>query len=272
DNQSYGLLQDDLRNLSSQVQTITYRFKALIKDPRGDGSLVECNEGVETIIVITLNPTPRLRVDLSETIYCDSSTVTIDVIDELLSSTGTNAYHLTRTYDDSKVIIETQTPGTLTDQSYGPFDDEVRNLTDEEQTITYTFKPVIIDPRGDASIAECNEGGATTIVITVNPTPRLTATIPETVYCDSTQVEFTVTDGLISSTGPRLYSVYRDYDGDMVHIENETPGLDDNQSYGLLQDDLRNLSSQVQTITYRFKALIKDPRGDGSLVECNEGV
>jgi len=81
-----------------------------------------------------------------------------------------------------------------------------------------------------------------------------------------------VVDGLTSSTGTQLYSVFRDYNSDSVHIENENPGLDDNQSYGLLQDDLRNLSSQVQTITYRFKALIKDPRGDGSLVECNEGV
>ena len=201
-------------------------------------------------------------MDLPELVYCDSSTVSINVIDKLLSSTGTDAYHLTRSYDDSKIIIETQVPGTLPNQAYGIFSDDVRNMTDEIQTITYTFKPVILDPRGDASILECNEGGATTIVITVNPTPRLTATIPETVYCDSTQIEFTVIDGLISSTGTQLYSVFRDYDGDSVHIENETPGLDDNQSYGLLQDDLRNLSSQVQTITYRFKALIKDPRGD----------
>ncbi len=274
DNQAYGVaLEDDIRNLTTQVQTVSYIFKALIKDPRGDGSLAECNEGVDTTIVIRINPTPELSVTIPEAIYCDSSEVTITVTDDLLGSTGATAYHLTRTYDENKIKIEGQVPGTLINQAYGSIPDEVRNLTDETQTITYRFKPVILDPRGDGLIVECNEGGDTTIVITVNPTPELSVTIPETIYCDSSQVSFTVTDGLTSSTGTQVYSVTRVYDENDVHIEDEVPGLDDNQAYGVaLEDDIRNLTTQVQTVSYIFKALIKDPRGDGSLAECNEGV
>ena len=152
DNEVYGVvLEDDIRNLTTQVQTVSYIFKALIKDPRGDGSLAECNEGVDTTIVITINPTPELSVTIPEAIYCDSSEVTITVTDDLLGSTGANAYHLTRTYDENKIIIEGQVPGTLINQAYGSIPDEVRNLTDETQTITYRFKPVILDPRGDGS-------------------------------------------------------------------------------------------------------------------------
>ena len=47
------------------------------------------------------------------TIYCDSSTVDFNVIDDLLSSTGTDAYHLTRSYNSSDVVIEGKIPGTL---------------------------------------------------------------------------------------------------------------------------------------------------------------
>ena len=63
--------------------------------------------------------------------------------------------------------LREQVPGTLINQGYGSIPSEVRNLTDETQTITYRFKPVILDPRGDGLIVECNEGGDTTIVITV---------------------------------------------------------------------------------------------------------
>ncbi len=273
DNQPYGVsLTDQIRNLTNQTQTVRYNFRALIKDPRGDGSLAECNEGVDTTIILTINPTPRLSIDLPETTYCDSSDVVFDVIDGLINSTGAKAYYLTRAYDDSQVMIEGESPGTENGQVYGQFTDQVRNLTLEEQTITYTFKPVILDPRGDGSIPECNEGGDTTITITVNPTPRLSVTLDQNIYCDSSTVAFAVTDGLVSSTGSRVYSVVREYDESDIRIEGEVPGLDDNQPYGVnLTDEIRNLTSQVQTVRYTFKALIKDPRGDGSLVECNEG-
>ena len=244
DNQDYGvILEDDIRNLTNQVQTVTYRFRALIKDPRGDGSLAECNQGGDTTIVITINPTPVLSVILDENIYCDSSDVIFNVVDGLLNSTGTNSYHLTRTYNGSDVVIEGELPGTESSQAYGAFTDQVRNLTDQPQTVVYRFKPVILDPRGDGSLAECNQGGDTTIVITINPTPRLTVSVPETIYCDSSTVSFTVTDGLTSSTGAQVYSVYRDYIDTDVHIEGEVPGLDDNQDYGvILEDDIRNLT------------------------------
>ena len=271
--QVYGAFTDQVRNLTDQPQTVVYRFKPVILDPRGDGSLAECNQGGDTTIVITINPTPVLSVILDENIYCDSSDVIFNVIDGLLNSTGTNAYHLTRTYNGSDVVIEGELPGTESSQAYGAFTDQVRNLTDQPQTVVYRFKPVILDPRGDGSLAECNQGGDTTIVITINPTPRLTVSVPETIYCDSSTVSFTVTDGLTSSTGAQVYSVYRDYSDTDVHIEGEVPGLDDNQVYGVsLEDDIRNLTNQVQTVTYRFRALIKDPRGDSSLTSVTRAV
>ena len=58
-----------------------------------------------------------------------------NVIDGLLSSTGANAYHLTRTYN-SNVVIEGEVSGTESSQAMESFTDEVRNLTEHPQTIT----------------------------------------------------------------------------------------------------------------------------------------
>ena len=67
--------------------------------------------------------------------------------------------------------------------------------------------------------------------------------IPETIYCDSSQVSFTVTYGRqTSSTGAQVYSVTSVYYAHDVHIEDEVPGVDytkSSQAYGVaLEDDI----------------------------------
>jgi gliding motility-associated-like protein len=267
----YGIpVEDYLVNLTDTVQPVYYQFHPVILDPSG-GDCGVSNYENDILDTIWINPTPRLSVNYSDSIYCDSTTVTLDVVDELFNSTGTTAYHITREYNEDSILIETQGPGTLYNQAYGLVEDEVRNLTGQVQYITYRFKPVILDPRGDGSIPECREGSETLIQIAVNPSPRLSVQIDDQNYCDSAVVTFNVYEDIFYALGDRVYTVERIYDEDSIQIIGELPGTDPlDQQYGVpLTDEIINRTSNMQEVTYTFSPWF---RSTGGAADCDNNL
>ena len=188
------IISDQLFNPTNQIQTVTYTITPV--------SPVGCLNGNPEVVVITINPTPVLTVNVPETVYCDSSTVSFTVTDGLTSSTGTQVYSVYRDYSESDVHIEGEVPGLDDNQVYG---------------VSLMMNPEPDQPGPDGNlhiqgpdqgskrrrfIAECNQGGDTTIVITINPTPLLSVVLPENIYCDSSTVDINVIDGLLSSRVP----------------------------------------------------------------------
>ena len=70
--------------------------------------------------------------------------------------------------------------------------DDLVNLTQEVQQIDYHFKARIRDDRPDHAGSFCDQGGDTTITIYLNPTPVMSVSVADTVWCDSSMVEITV--------------------------------------------------------------------------------
>ncbi|MFH0756463.1 MAG: DUF2341 domain-containing protein [Bacteroidota bacterium] len=211
--------------------------------------------------IIWINPVSIVIPVVENTILCDSANTHIELTSPNIYSSGAVTFNYTVAATGGVTGFTTPVTGLPVGHV---IQDQLFNPTIQEQTVTYTIAPV--SPVG------CLNGNAQVVIITVNPTPRLTVDVPELVYCDSSTVSFTVNDGITSSTGAQVYSVFRNYNDTDVHIEGEVPGLDDNQVYGVsLDEEIRNLTSQVQTVSYTFRPLIKDPRGNGSLAECNTG-
>ncbi|MFN8206902.1 MAG: hypothetical protein U0T82_05765 [Bacteroidales bacterium] len=71
--------------------------------------------------------------------------------------------------------------------------DNLINLTNQVQVVTYTFRPRIDDPR-NGGIPFCDNGKDTTLTIYVNPTPRLAVSVPDTILCDSSVLTIAVDD------------------------------------------------------------------------------
>jgi gliding motility-associated-like protein len=256
-------ISDQLVNHSIQVQTVTYNFKARIRDPRGPATGY-CDQGKDTSITIYVNPTPRLSVDVADTIYCDSSTVNISVTDQILGVLGTKVYELTTTYDSDSLS------GVTPDGEYAAgtdISDQLINHSRQVQTVTYNFKARIRDDRVGNNFGYCDQGKDTSITIYVNPTPRLSVDVADTIFCDSSTVNISVDDDLLSVLGTKVYELTTTYDSDSLS------GVTSSGEYAAgtdISDQLINHSRQVQTVTYNFKARIRDPRGPATGY-CDQG-
>ena len=127
-------LTDNLVNSTLLVQTVTYHFTPHIDPGDGDG---ECQDGVDTLITVYINPQPRIEVTADDTLCYDGTTNF--TISDPTTHTGPWTYDLDVTYPLGVT-------GVLTDQN-GISDlsltDNLVNTTNDEQVVTYHFTPHI---------------------------------------------------------------------------------------------------------------------------------
>ncbi|MFN8206906.1 MAG: PKD-like domain-containing protein [Bacteroidales bacterium] len=249
---------DLLVNLTNGVQWVEYRFRAFIGNHPAN-----CGSGTDTTIRIYVNPTPRLSVSIPDTIICDSSDVNITVNDGLLGVQGTKVYQLTTT-DAGGNVLGVQASGEYTADL--DISDNLINLTNQVQVVTYTFRPRINDPR-NGGIPFCDNGKDTTLTIYVNPTPRMSVSVPDTIICDSSDVNITVNDGLLGVQGTKVYQLTTtDAGGNVLGVQASGEYAADLD----ISDNLINLTNQVQVVTYTFRPRIDDPR-NGGIPFCDNG-
>ncbi|MFC2116183.1 T9SS type B sorting domain-containing protein, partial [Bacteroidota bacterium] len=207
----------------------------------------------------------RLSVSIADTIYCDSSTITITVNDENGPVRGDKVYRLTRTYNDTKVTIPGELPGTIEDLAGTDISEQLINNTYEYQTVIYHFHPVI---KPDDGGTDCEKGGPndTTIVIYLNPTPRITVSTPDTLYCNEEPVEFTISTLTSNVIGTTVYDLDPTFD---ANISGVSPAI--TYSFNDFIDTIyNNHNDSVKIIEYRFKPRIIDIRPSGA--DCDYGI
>jgi len=247
DNQDYGtVLTDDIRNLTTQVQTVSYTFKALIKDPQGDGTPAECNEGVDTTITIYINPTPDIYVDVVDgrDTICNEDFVVFDITNPNIPIEGIWKYKLEITYDAEDSIY-----GTLPDVSFidnaNDISDTLFNVSQVWQTATYKFTPYIISLNGDS----CTSGLDTSITIWVNPTPTIRVFTEDTVICNG---EFTTIE--VVNTNEFVYGIW-EYDLTIIP-DSAITGVSDTTYYEMTDEtigvNVRNNDTIIHKVEYWF--------------------
>ena len=151
------LINDILHNPTDAPQTVTYKIIPI--SPRC--SPTDPGE----IVVITVNPTPRIYIVPSLPPQCDSLTTNILLRSPSLFTSGLITFKYTVTTTGS-VTGYTSPVATLPNNHV--IGDKLINNTDHFQIVTYTVVPV--SPTG------CIDGTAQNIAVTVNPTPRLVLT------------------------------------------------------------------------------------------------
>ena len=132
-----------------------------------------------------------LPLQIADTIVCDSTTITLDVTDLLGNALGATRFMiLPPTYNTAALSGST---GRWSVRNHGDVTDQLINLTHEVQTVIYNFRYRLNDSR-NGGIPFCDHGVDTTITVYVNPTPRFTVKIADTIVCDSTTITLDVTD------------------------------------------------------------------------------
>ncbi|HQK37416.1 MAG TPA: gliding motility-associated C-terminal domain-containing protein, partial [Bacteroidales bacterium] len=102
----------------------------------------------------------------------------------------------------------------------------------------------------------CDQGKDTSITIYLNPTPRISVFTPDTIYCDSSLVSFTVTDHNGNVMGDKKFDFSWSVTPDAGSVDGvEPPGLHNRTGFS---DYLTNKTKRYQVIAYRFRATITD--------------
>ena len=133
-----------------------------------------CNDGPSIDITVTVNPTPRIYPEPDDIIQCDSTATDITLESPSTFTTGLVTFRFTATATGG---VTGFTPGASGLPNNHVIADNLVNPTDLPQTVTYIITPV--SPLG------CNDGPSVSVVVTINPTPRIIPVIP-VIQCDST--------------------------------------------------------------------------------------
>jgi gliding motility-associated-like protein len=236
-----SVISDVLHNPTDATQTVTYTIIPI--SPAG------CANGPSKTVVITVYPTPQVFPStLTQTICNDTST------DIVLSSPSTfPTGFITFNYT---VIATGGVTGFITPRTALPKDhhivDLLHNPTDHFQTVTYTIIP--ISPFG------CASDQVKIVIVTVNPTPRISQVPPISPQCDSLVTNIQLSSPSIFSNGLIAFKYTVTSTGMVSGYTTPETGLANNHIIG---DRLVNNTDHFQTVTYR--AVPVSPSG------CSDG-
>jgi len=255
-------INDSLVNHSKRVQPVFYTFNPIIMDTRPGHEGEDCSGGAPIVVEISVNPTPDIFVGADDTILCDKTILTIELIDVLGDVEGTKVYDLDVTFTPGAVEAAGITPdGEYSD--YVDISDLLINYTDSVQIITYHLTPRIKDDRPAHSGEYCDNGFDTTIVIFLNPTPRIEYLLAEDTLCYDEGFVLT-TNSLVQTTHPLYYNLDIS-NPDLMSNVNPEPDPDSvDVTVQLDESDIVNPGFSVGTVTYVIHPYISTEQCLGS--------
>ena len=253
-----------LINTTDRLQWIDYTFTPKIKDPAS--GIDYCSNGLAYTVRIWLDPVPHLRVIAEDTIYCDTATVRFDVSNINGIIYGAKVYEMIIDYIPGTVTASF-VPGNYVLEDPVAIFDQLVNNTDSLQEIRYTFRPKIWNPGGNSPGKHCDNGIDTSIVIYLNPTPRINALLlPDSVVCNSSDISIGFTEGNPRIIGERWYYLETETTGPVSGIKPQGlyPITDD------IADHLVNDDRDLQIVTYHIRPVFRDANGHDQ--HCDNGI
>ncbi len=240
--QTANTLTDNLTNNTDLVQTVTYTFTPHIKP--GDGGS-ECQNGVQVLINILIDPQPRIFPIPPNTIQCDSTLTSIVLQSPNVFSSGTITF-------DQSVIGD----GTITGYSETPVTgllnnhviaDRLVNQTDAYHSVTYRIVPV--SPTG------CLSGSSVDVNVTVNPTPRAvplnTNMKRDSSICFGGTTRVVLNSPTVMTSGSIIFDYTVSVTGAGVVTGNTTPQADRQPGY-TISYPYQNSSDTLQSVYYHI--------------------
>ena len=245
------IIADILHNPTDGPQTVTYSIVPI--------SPSLCASGPIKVVVVTVNPTPRIYPIPPSTTQCDSITTNIRLQSPSLFSNGLITFRYSVTTTGTVSGFSTPVAGLPNNHIIA---DKLINLTDHFQIVTYTIVPV--SPSG------CASGPSQVITVTVNPTPRIVATnnYPEICYVGTLLAPVNTQVVLTSPTVMTSGAIRFDYTisvtgGPGVIVGNTSPGTNLLPGH-TINFTYQNNSAGLQSIYYSIT-----PKVDNAI--CNPG-
>ncbi len=241
------MISQQLINHTDEPQTVTY-----IVTPE---SGTTCDDGPSDTVTVIINPTPRIVPLPEELTQCDSTYTNIVLESPSVFTNGTVSfrYEAEASGNAGDVTGFVATDNDLADGYV--ISQRLINHTDEPQTVTYIVTP--------ESGATCNDGPSDTVVVIINPTPRIFPVPLDRDQCDSTLTDILLispslfTDGQVSF---RYEALASGSEGDITGFTSFDSGL--GNGYNISQR-LINHTDVPQTVTYVVTPV--------SGVSCNDG-
>ncbi len=177
------VITDVLNNPTDAPQTVTYTIYPV--NPSGS-----CSEGPAQVVVITINPTPRIFPVPAVNIRCDNTSADIVLQSPSTFTSGVVTIDFTATAPAGLSGYTTNANGLANGYI---ITDNLVNITDAPLTVTYTVTPL--------SGAGCNNGPSVDINVTVNPTPRATPANAKPAICYGGNTQITLNSPTIMTSG-----------------------------------------------------------------------
>ncbi len=238
------VITDTLDNPTDTVQTVTYTIV-----PESPGG---CGTGPGKIVVVHVNPTPKVIPDVLTQTICDSTYTSITLRSPSRFTSGVVTFNYTVTATGGVTGFAAIVTG-LPDNHV--ISDKLINPTDAPQTVTYRVVPV--SPTG------CNDGPAVNIVVTVNPTPRIFPVPVSTAQCDNTSTSITLQSPSTFTSGVVTFNFTATATGGVTGFTPTASGLPNNH---VITDVLVNPTDAPQTVTYRVVPVSPTGCHDGPAV------
>jgi gliding motility-associated-like protein len=222
------IIADNLINSTDGPLIVSYAIVPV--SPTG------CNDGPGKVITVTVNPTPRIFPVPANTIQCDSTTTNILLQSPSTFTSGIITFKYTVTATGG--VTGFTTPVSSKPNNF-VIADKLINPTDAPQTVTYTIIPV--SPTG------CNDGPGKTVIVTVNPTPRIYPIPANTIQCDSTTTNIQLQSPSTFTSGLITFKYTASATGTVTGFDASEINLPDNF---VIADNLINLTDIFQVVTY----------------------
>jgi len=226
-----------------------------------------------------INPVPSINVSIIDTVLCDNELAQINISDRNGMVSGNKIYNLVTQYESSDIT------GVRFNGEYPrvDFPQQLLNKSDSVQKIVYSFEPLLKNIKGNNPFQYCANGQKKLITLYVNPKPKLNMLVSDTIYCDSSNVSFSLNSLNGKVIGDKWYSL--DVNGSGVtdgkvigdkwySLDVNGSGVTGNKADGYYALDnfnnvLVNNVLDYRKLEYHVTAKIKNPRM--SLDYCEMG-
>ena len=241
------VISQTLINHTDAPQTVTYKVTPV--------SGVACNDGPSQTVVVTVNPTPRIFPVLVNSIQCDSTATNIILHSPSTFTSGVVTFKYTAAASGAPGDITGFTPSATGLANDYVISQTLINHTDAPQTVTYKVTPV--------SGVACNDGPSQTVVVTVNPTPRIFPVLVNSIQCDSTATNIILHSPSTFTSGVVTFKYTAAASGAPGDITGFTPSATGLANDYVISQTLINHTDAPQTVTYKVTPV--------SGVACNDG-
>jgi hypothetical protein len=229
-------IQEQFANTSDQFGQVTFIVTPWTID--ADENLV-C-DGVPIYVTITVEPTPKVTATPTEQTICDGAETNILLTTPTTASLGVR-FQYSIFDQDANINLVSGGSGVL--EPGQRIQAVFENTSDHFGEVTFIVTPWTID--ADENLV-C-DGVPIYVTITVEPTPKVTATPTEQTICDGAETNILLTTPTTASLGVRFqYSIF-DQDANINLVSGGSGVLEPGQS---IQAVFENTSDQFGEVTF----------------------